>query len=295
MKPGIIINPDAGFHRRLGRAERLRLVKDTFAFCSVEGDVAFTEGPGTARTIARRMIRAGTNNLVVWGGDGTINEVASEAIPARVIIGIVPSGSGNGLARELSIERSPVEALRTALRGSIRNLDVGQIDGRVFVNVAGIGFDAHLAGVFNRLRRRGSAAYMMSGLHELLAYVPGNYSIEFSLEKFRMSALILCCANGRHYGSGAIIAPNAKTDDGKIELVCIPALSRLSVLWNIPRLFFGTVDRLNGVRTVSVDKVEIGGEEPLFFHVDGEVFSGGTTLQVSVLPKALCVRVPRLS
>ena len=165
MKPGIIINPDAGFHRRLGRAERLRLVKDTFAFCSVEGDVAFTEGPGTARAIARRMIRAGTNNLVVWGGDGTINEVASEAIPARVIIGIVPSGSGNGLARELSIERSPVEALRTALRGSIRNLDVGQIDGRVFVNVAGIGFDAHLAGVFNRLRRRGSVAYMMSGLH----------------------------------------------------------------------------------------------------------------------------------
>ena len=149
------------------------------------------------------MAAAGAANLVCWGGDGTVNEVASEAARHGLSLGIVPSGSGNGLARELGLERRPEAGLRTALRGPERVLDAGEIDGRFFANVAGVGFDAHLAHLAERFSSRGPWAYFAAGIPELLAYRPAAYRIRAGTETFRTHALLVTIANGRQYGNGA--------------------------------------------------------------------------------------------
>ena len=233
MRTGIIINPYAGRNRRIAalRQGRARLARAALAACGIEGEVAFTGRRGEARDRARSMIAAGATGLVCWGGDGTINEVAAEAASREIPLGIVPSGSGNGLARELGLSRQPEAALRTALRGAERVLDAGEIDGRFFANVAGVGFDAHLARIAARFARRGAWAYFAAGIPELLAYRPATYRIRAGAETFRADALLVTIANGRQYGNGAIIAPGARLDDGRLELVCVPALSTTVLFW----------------------------------------------------------------
>ena len=294
MRAGIIVNPYAGRSRRIDALteRRAHLARAALASCGIEGEVAFTGRRGAARSLARSIAAAGATSLVCWGGDGTVNEVASEAVRHGLPLGIVPSGSGNGLARELGLDRRPEAALRTALRGPERILDAGEIDGRFFANVAGVGFDAHLARVAQTFARRGPWAYLAAGIPELLAYRPATYRIRTGTETFRTDALLVTIANGRQYGNGAVIAPRAQPDDGRLDLVCVPALSTAVLLRQAHRLFTGTVDRVRGVRTLSVGEAEVSGSGPLAFHVDGEACTGGSSLRVRVLPGVLRVRVP---
>lgn len=292
MRAGIIINPNAGRQRGLSPESRARLAEDALRECDVEGSVAFTQEVGSAGSLARGMIKQGVTTLVAWGGDGTVNEVASATARAGLNFGIVPGGSGNGLARELGIERRPADALRTALRGTKKLIDMGEISGRMFTNVAGVGFDAHLAGVFNTLARRGRAAYIRSGFRELLAYDPVEYTLEAGNVTVRRRAFVVAVANGRQYGGGAVIAPSAKLDDGRLEVVVLPLRSLGAALWQARRLFTGTIDCIPGVQMFTVDRATLSADRPLTYHVDGEVFEGERSLKVKVLPRALCVRVP---
>lgn len=293
MDAGIIINPVAGLHRRRTAAGAvLHQAEAALRECSRDGAVRFTEQRGSARAIARSMIARGAKTLVAWGGDGTINEVASEVTSAGATLGVVPGGSGNGFARGLGLERRAGAALRTALTGPVRRIDTGEIDGRFFVNVAGIGFDAHLAGTFNRLTRRGAPAYFRAGVRELRCYRAETYTVRTAHETFTMPAFLLAVANCREYGSGAVIAPRARPDDGLLDLVCVPARSLPWLLVQSFRLFAGTVDRLPGVRCISGTALELSADRPLPFHVDGEVYAGGPCLRVRVAPSSLRVRVP---
>lgn len=293
MEAGIIINPYAGTLRS-GDIERcIRLARTALDKCALDGEVVRTTGIGTARELARSMVASGASTLVAWGGDGTVNEVAAEVAFRSVVLGIVPGGSGNGLARELRLERRPETALLTALQGVERVLDVGEIGGKLFVNVAGLGFDAHLAEMFNTSSHRGRTAYFMMTLRALLAYRPSAYTVRAEGETFHDTALLVSIANGRQYGSGARIAPLARVDDGLLDVVFVGARSPWSVLSQAWRLFNGTVYRLKGVRTLSVQRAELAAPRPLTFHVDGEVFTGGTCLKVRVHPHALRVRVAK--
>lgn len=260
--------------------------------CSMEGLVRTTEQRGSAREIARSMIVDGATTVVAWGGDGTINEVAAEVAPAGVTLGVVPSGSGNGFARGLGLERRAEAALRTALIGPVRLIDTGEIDGRIFVNVAGIGFDAHLAAVFNRLKQRGATAYFRAGFRELRSYRGQTYTVRTRYESFTMPAFLVAVANCREYGNGAVIAPRALPDDGRLDLVCVPVRPSPWLLLQSFRLFAGTVDRLPGIRCLAGTTVELSADRPLAFHVDGEVYAGGSSLKISVSPSSLRVRVP---
>ena len=260
--------------------------------CAVEGLVRVTEQRGSAREIARSMIVDGATTVVAWGGDGTINEVAAEVAPAGVTLGVVPGGSGNGFARGLGLERRAGAALRTALTGPVRVIDTGEIDGRIFVNIAGIGFDAHLAAVFNRLKQRGASAYFQAGFRELRSYCGQTYTVRTRHESFTMPAFLVAVANCREYGNGAVIAPRALPDDGRLDLVCVPVRPLPWLLLQSFRLFAGTIDRLPGIRCLAGTTVELSADRPLAFHVDGEVYAGGPSLRISAVPSSLRVRVP---
>lgn len=290
MSAGIIINPAAGPRRRRGIGGAVARAEAALRECSVDGVVRLTEQRGSAREIARALIAAGASTVVAWGGDGTINEVAAEAAEAGVALGVVPAGSGNGFARGLGLERRVDAALRTALTGPVRRVDTGEVDGRRFVNVAGIGFDAHLARVFNGLPARGPAAYFRAGVRELRSWRGETYTLRAAGETFTLSAFLIAVANGREYGAGAVIAPRARPDDGLLDLVCVPSRPLPWLLLRSFRLFAGTVDRTPGIRSLPAAAVELTADRPLTFHVDGEVCAGGRRLLVRVLPGSLRVR-----
>ena len=292
MNAGIIINPAAGSHRRGMAGNAVRRARAALRACSMDGDVRVTEQRGDAGAIARAMIAGGATTVVAWGGDGTINEVAAEAVAAGATLGVVPGGSGNGFARGMGLDRRAADALRTALTGSVRVIDTGRIDGRIFVNVAGVGFDAHMAAEFNRLSRRGAPAYFRAGVRGLRSYRAATYTVRTGRDAFTMPAFLVAIANCREYGNGAVIAPAARPDDGMLNLVCIPARSLPWLLCRSFRLFAGTVDRLPGIRCVPAATVELQADRPLAFHLDGEVYAGGRRLCVRVDASSLRVRVP---
>ena len=293
MHAGIIVNPMAGPVRRTTRSA-VRHAEAALRACAVDGAVRSTEGRGHARQLARAMIDDGAATIVAWGGDGTINEVAAEVAAAGVTLGVVPGGSGNGFARGLGLERRAGAALRTALTGPERRIDTGDIDGRIFVNVAGIGFDAHLAAVFNGLQRRGALAYFRAGVRELRAWRGEVCTVRTASETFTRTAFLLAVANCREYGNGAVIAPGARPDDGLLNLVCLPVKPAPWLLLQSWRLFTGAIEGLPGIRCLAQPafEVEAHASRPLAFHVDGEVHAGGPRLRVRVAPASLRVRVP---
>ena len=223
-----------------------------------------------------------------------MNEVARALAGTGTALGIVPSGSGNGLARELGLSWDPVRALGVALGRRERVIDVGDIDGRLFVSVTGIGLDAQVAARFNARPGgwRGLGPYVWMAAHELLRYRAREYTIRVGTETWREEALVVICANARQYGGGAVVAPTARLDDGQLDLVVVAPRPPLEALRDSLHLFRGTFDRAPGVRTARALTVEIAGGEPLLFHVDGEAVTGGTTVTVRIRPAVLRVRVP---
>lgn len=290
MKVAVIINPAAGPARVRHGASAAGLVSKLLEAHGVDGNVVVTEGPGHATELARRLVQQGCSPIVAWGGDGTVNEVGSALLHSTAALGIIPRGSGNGLARDLGIAPDPAAALQTALSGRERMIDAGEVGGRIFFNVAGLGFDAHLAHLFNAGTRRGFSRYLLLTFREVISYRPASYGIAWDTGTTRERALLVVVANSRQYGAGAIIAPSARLDDGRLQLVVVTARSVWATLWNIPRLFNGTVDKAHGVLIQPIEHATITSEGPIRFHVDGEDVLGPTQLTARVLPGALRVR-----
>src|SRR5262245_51097328 len=182
---------------------------------------------------------------MAWGGDGTINEVASTLAFGEVPLGIVPAGSGNGLATELGISRKAEQAIAAALRSESRLIDVGELGGHLFVNIAGVGIDAHVANEFNASDnvRRGFPGYARLAARALRTYRPHNYRITAPNGRVEACALLVTVANAPQWGNGAQIAPGALVDDGLLDLVVLQERSRFRTVCQLPRLFNGTVAR----------------------------------------------------
>jgi YegS/Rv2252/BmrU family lipid kinase len=291
----VIINPVAGGRSRgLTPVERVALVERALERHRLEGRVDLTAAAGHGRELARRAVEEGCAQVIAWGGDGTINEVASALAGTRVPLGIVRAGSGNGLARDLGIPKDPSRAIDVALTGRERPIDAGEIEGRWFFNLAGVGFDAAMAAEFNRLgtARRGPLRYTVSVTRFAFAYRPIEYSIEADGRRLDVSALVVAIANFRQYGSNTVIAPLARPDDGKLDVVVIEGRGALGRIGLIPRLFDRTIHKAPGVTVLQTGNVTIRAREPIEFHVDGEPSVGGTSVSARVHPAALIIKAP---
>jgi diacylglycerol kinase (ATP) len=252
-----------------------------------------TERAGHGFALSKAARERGASIIVAWGGDGTVNEVASALVHESAALAIVPAGSGNGLAQELQIDRRPEAAFGVALHSPGRRIDVGELGGRFFVNVAGIGFDAVVAREFNaRPHRRGLLSYVVIVGKRIVSYDPAEYDIRLEHESIRCRAFIVALANSRQYGNGAKIAPQARIDDGKLDLVVAEASSALKSIWRARHLFRGTLARERSVKIRSVDHVQISCNRKILFHVDGETFEGGRILSGRVHRGALKVNAP---
>ena len=286
----MIINPASGARGRAAAvADRVELARRVAEACGETADVFVTERAGHARDLARTARAGGARLVVAWGGDGTVNEVASALAFGDVPLGIVPAGSGNGLAHELGISDDPATALAAACRAVPRTIDAGEIDGRLFVNVAGIGFDAYIAARFNASnnRRRGLAGYALLIARSLPGYACGRYEIVTPDARATVCAVMVVLANGTEFGNRLRIAPGARIDDGALDLVIVTERSRLETVWNMRWL--GSIDRSSIWSSRRVRQVAIDSDVPMIFHVDGEPIHGGLHLDAKVHAGALRV------
>jgi len=291
VKVRAILNPRAGVSRDEARraAERGHPRWDDF-------DLDVTEGPGHATELARAAAAAGAELVLSVGGDGTANEVARGLIGTPAALGIVPMGSGNGLARALRIPLRADRALDALETGVRRRIDVGLLNGRPFLNVAGVGFDAAVGRAFHergrRGGRRGLLGYLRLSLREMLRYRAPRLVIETGTERLTVRPFVLTFANGPQYGSGAVINPGGKLDDGQFELVVLDDGPLLGLLAASPRLFLGGVERIEGYRRLRTSRVTVTAEEPLVVHRDGDPGIETERIEVLLEPQALTVVMP---
>jgi diacylglycerol kinase (ATP) len=293
----IIINPVSGPRRRGTGTDRAEVATRTLQRLGAVGDIRLTERAGHAHELALDAATSGADLVIAWGGDGTINEVGralvqlNDADAPATAMGIIPGGSGNGLAREFGIPFDPAQAIERALRTKGRRVDAGELGDRLFFNVAGIGLDAHVAAlVSTRVHHRGLLPYLTASAGDLLRYQPIDYTIDVDGQTIRTSALVLALANSQQWGFGARIAPGASVEDGLLDFVVVQHRGFIGNMMRVPSLFLRRIHRQRGVETHRIREVTIRSREAMLFHVDGEAVQGSDTLNARVRPGALLLR-----
>ncbi len=286
-----ILNPIAGGGRMTERVKTA--IRETFNEAGVTYEIVTTTLQGEAAVLARDAVKQGYSRVVAIGGDGTVNEVATGLVNTPSALGIIPVGSGNGLARGLGIPLSHWDACRLILHGQCRKIDVGRVGERYFFATSGVGFDAHVGKIYDERsgHGRGVLPYFQFAVTEFFNYEPQEVLLTCNQQTFRYTPFVLTIANVREYGSGAIIAPRAVPDDGYFDLSIIPQSHVLEVLHHLPKLFMGTINTFPHFKSYRTDALTLtrAAEGPA--HVDGEPFIGGRILQFTLLPHALNVLV----
>jgi YegS/Rv2252/BmrU family lipid kinase len=288
-----VINPMSGAGLQ-GRAAvaRSALLRAELERRGVDGTIDVTEGPGHARELAAAAAASGVDLVIVWGGDGTVNEVGSALTGSSTALGLVPAGSGNGLAASLGVPRDPGAALTKAFSAPERSIDVGYLAGRPFFNIAGIGLDAHIAGLFNlRARgRRGRWPYVRIGVQEGWRYRALEYDVQVDGIVRRVSALLIAFANGREYGMGACISPGAELDDGLLEATIVEDRPSLARFVDARHLALRSIARATRVQVTQIRSATVVAPGMMQYHVDGEPGTAQGSIAVRLEPRALRVR-----
>lgn len=276
------VSKDAGERRRA-------LAARAAASAGVAAEIVLTERPGHATALARAFAGRGTDVVVAWGGDGTANEVAGALIGTRTAMGVVPDGSGNGLARGLGLPLDAERALGQALGGATSRIDVGYLGARHFLNIAGIGFDATVSAAIDRRPVRGALAYFVLGARLVWSYRPASYRVELPGGVREGPHFLVAFANGREYGNAATLAPDADPADGWLDVVAVTGGSAYQQIWRARRLVMGHRRPAHGVFRGRAQAARVSGKT-LVCHVDGEAFETSGSLDVRIEPGALLVR-----
>ena len=289
----VVINPISGVRAYPGGVAEVELAKQVLTAAGYEVRVTVTLGPGHATEVAGEAAGGGVSLVVAWGGDGTMNEVARALAFGSAALALVPAGSGNGLARDLGIPLQAEAALALAGNGRRRRIDAGEVNGQMFFNVAGVGLDARVAKAFAAKKgRRGLAGYVQAGTRELLRYRAQPYELEWDGGASAGKKLFIALANSRQYGSHGCIAPAARVDDGRFDLVVVDDQPLWRVLTRVPAFFSGTLTAGGGVLMSTFTHVRIATSGEIDVHLDGEPATLGGPLDVRVHPQALTIVAP---
>lgn len=290
-RSGVIINPISGRRgSRPGEAlHRRAFVERHAAALGVDIEVHLTQAQGHARDLARACVAAGCTTVVAMGGDGTVNEVAQGLLGTDVPLGIVPCGSGDGLAHGLRLPTAWSKALPLALTGPTLRMDVGYANDRLFLNVAGVGFDAAVGQLFATRTTRGALGYIANSFSLVWSYRSSHYEIECDAGRRSGEKFLVGFANAPEYGNGAVMAPDADVTDGLLDVVIADGGSPLRQIWRARRLYWNRRAPAEGMERLRTRTATVTGSH-LVCHVDGEVFSAGDRLDVRVEPNALTVR-----
>lgn len=251
----------------------------------------FSTGVKHARDVAREQAKF-YDVIVAVGGDGTVNEVASAIAGTDTILGVIPYGSGNGLSRFLSVPMNAEGAIKGINAGRVVNIDAGQMNGRWFFNMAGMGFDAHISQVFaNGSTKRGFMGYLKSSIREISTYKSQIYQVDIDGVKYEREAFMLSIANSSQYGNNAHISPTASVQDGLLDICIIKPFP----LYRFPemglRMLTKTSESTKYVEIIKGKNITITRSHPGPIHLDGEPREAGVDVNINVKPGALKIIV----
>lgn len=281
----LIINPISGTHSKLPIARHLIEVLNERGF---DVTAEFTLGQGDATRLARQAVADGYDAVLAWGGDGTVNETATAMTGTGVPMGIIPAGSGNGLARHLNIPIDSMASANVIAERHIVDCDHGVVNGRPFFCTFGIGFDAAVSTRFAASGTRGKINYVRSALQEFINYEPKTYRIVADGEEIDDDAFLIAICNADQYGNNAYIAPEASITDGLLDLVVVHKMPRLNLVMLSMELLAGTLSEQRGVTRRKVKNIRIHSDFSSEAHIDGEPIPDiGKDITISCHPAAL--------
>ncbi len=286
----IIANPIAG-----GRRDISKLVSkaaDLFIQRDVTYRVGYTGKRGDAGRLTDEALQQGCEAVVVVGGDGTINEVGSRLVGTGVPLGILPCGSGNGLARSLRLPRSLEAACQVILDADPVAVDVGVANERYFFLVAGVGFDARVGERFDRTSMRGPVPYFYLSAREYFTYRPDPIELNFDGRQCRISPFLVAVANGQQYGNNALIAPDAKLNDGQFDICVVHRLRPLDLFSALPKFFRGRIQAYRAAELHRASEVVIKRAAPGVINLDGEPVQADAEIAIALRPRALRIFAP---
>ena len=287
-KTVFIINPIAGNRtQRNIKEEILKLTGHTFP-----GTCFFETGKqGEATIIVKEKVKEGIKRFVAVGGDGTVNEVAQGLVNTEAAVGIIPTGSGNGLARHLGIPLNLPGAINLLRNARPVSVDYGILNGTPFFCTAGIGFDAMIGHEFSLLGKRGFSSYLRIILTRFLSYTPQEYKIRINDSEITKVLFLVTFANSSQYGNRASIAPQANIMDGFMDVTMLSPFPFYKALDIGIRLLTKNIDSSKYVEIVKCKEVSVERESPGYVHFDGEPMITGRQVDVKIIPGGLNVLV----
>ena len=262
-----VINPISGTSNKEFMPETIARCIDPDKFDVV---VRFTQHASHATLLTEEAIKEGFYGVIAVGGDGTINEVAAALRDSSTALGIIPCGSGNGLARHLGIPMNVEKALEIINLDNIESLDYCTANDRPFFCTCGVGFDAHVSQKFAEAKKRGPLSYIQKTLVEYLKYRCKTYSIEMNDRVVTEKAFVIACGNASQYGNNAFITPRASMHDGLIDVTVIHPFTPLDTAVLGVLLFTRHIDQDTNINTFRTSELTIHRPKPDVMHIDGE-------------------------
>ncbi len=290
MKKNIvfILNPISGTVSKAGIPALIeeRLDKDKFDY-----RIAATEYAGHATELASAAAKEGADIVVAVGGDGTVNEVGRALVNTDTAMGILPCGSGNGLARHLNLPMNMKKCVDILNECDIHPLDYGVINQHPFFCTCGMGFDAFISMKFANAGKRGPITYVQKVLEEGLKYTPETYEIEDEEGTHHYKAFLVSAANASQYGNNAYIAPQASMSDGLLDIIIMEPFDMLEAPQVAIELFNKTLDKNLKIKTFRAKHIHIHRKESGVIHYDGDPIVSEPDVDISIVPKGIRIVV----
>lgn len=281
-----VVNPISGTQ---GKKAILKWIDERIDRSVYDYSIVSTEYAGHATQIAAEAVQEKVDVVVAIGGDGTINEIARSLVHSDTALGIIPCGSGNGLARHLRIPMEPKAAIDVINKGHRFCIDYGKINNIPFFCTCGVGFDAFVSLKFADSGKRGLLTYLENTLHESLTYQPETYEIENEEGTMKYKAFLIACGNASQYGNNAYIAPRASLTDGLMDVTILEPFTVLEVPNLSFQLFNKTIDQNSRIKTMRAKKIKIHRQHDGVMHFDGDPLMAGKELEVEIVPAGLHV------
>jgi len=284
-----IINPKSGIgkYKLLASYIENALDKDLFDY-----DILYTKYAGHGTELAQEAVRKSYDIVVVSGGDGTLNEIAKALVGSETLLGIIPVGSGNGLAHHLKIPINPIQAIEIINKTKSITIDTAYVNNNLFVSIAGVGFDALVAKKFTKVKRRGFLSYFKIIAKEYPKYKPLNYVINIDGKQFARKALFISFANSDQFGYNTTIAPKAIIDDGMIDVCIVKKIPIIELPFLAHLLYWKQIDKSKFIETIKGKKIIIEQEKKSTVNIDGEAVKLEKDLVVKINPLSLKIIIP---
>ena len=285
----VILNPISGVGSKDKIPEIIRMRCDEKGIALTVVNTAFA---GHAKELTQRAIDDHADCVIAVGGDGTVNEVAQHLIHSDVVLGIIPSGSGNGLARELHIPFDVRSAVDVIFSSHISTIDACSANDHIFFCTCGVGFDAVVSEDFAKEKRRGQLTYLKDIVENYLDYKPEKYELHINDNTIREEAFLITCANASQYGNNAFIAPNADISDGQMDVTILSPFNVLDIGPLALQLFTRTIDKNSKIKTFRAKEARIVRQTAGIMHIDGDPVMASKDIELSTLSSVLHVFTP---